>query len=144
MEKAKRFEDLWIWQEARNLAKTIYADFGLGLPGAKDFGFRDQIQRAGLSIMNNIAEGFERNSDAKFARFLDMAKGSCGEVRSLYYTAEDLGYVTQEVAKKQRDKAVRIAAGIASLTGHLRKSKGQRVEESQGKTNSVPIKPLDR
>lgn len=133
MEKAKRFEDLWIWQEARNITKEIYADFGPGLLGAKDFGFRDQIQRAGLSIMNNVSEGFERNSDAEFARFLDMAKGSCGEVRSLYYTAEDLGYVTQEVAKRQRDKAVRIAAGIASLAGHLRKSKSHRVEESQSK-----------
>ena len=140
MEKAKRFEDLWIWQEARNLTKEIYADFGPGLPGAKDFGFRDQIQRAGLSIMNNISEGFERNSDAEFARFLDMAKGSCGEVRSLYYTAEDLRYITQEVAKRQRDRAVRIAAGIASLTGHLRKSKGQRVDGSKSKSlgNRVP------
>lgn len=136
MEKAKRFEDLWIWQEARTLTKEIYAAFGPGLPGAKDFGFRDQIQRAGLSIMNNIAEGFEKNSDAEFARFLDMAKGSCGEVRSLYYTAEDLGYITQEVAKRQRDRVVRIAAGIASLTGHLRKSKGQRVEGSQSESRS--------
>jgi four helix bundle protein len=76
--------------------------------------------------MNNISEGFERNSDAEFARFLDMAKGSCGEVRSLYYTAEDLGYITQEVARNQRDRVVRIAAGIASLTGHLRKAKGQK------------------
>ena len=139
MEKAKRFEDLWIWQEARTLTKEIYAAFGPGLSGAKDFGFRSQIQRAGLSIMNNISEGFERNSDAEFARFLDMAKGSCGEVRSLYYTAEDLGYITQEVAKKQRDRVVRIAAGIASLTGHLRKSKSQKVEKSQNKSHGQKV-----
>jgi len=103
MEKAKRFEDLWIWQHARELVKEIYKDFDSGA-GSKDFGFRDQIQRAGVSIMNNIAEGFERSTDAEFARFLDVAKGSCGEVRSLYHTAEDLDYVD----------------AITALTSHLR------------------------
>jgi four helix bundle protein len=120
MEKAKRFEDLWIWRQARELVKEIYKDFGAGT-GSKDFGFRDQIQRAGVSIMNNIAEGFERSTDAEFARFLDVAKGSCGEVRSLYYTAEDLAYVTSTVAEARRSRARQISAGIASLALHLRK-----------------------
>jgi four helix bundle protein len=97
MEKAKRFEDLWIWQEARKLVKDIYQDFRTG-SGSKDFGFRGQIQEAGVSIMSNIAEGFERHTDPEFARFLDIAKGSYGEVRSLYYTAEDLNYIAPEVA----------------------------------------------
>lgn len=119
MEKAKRFEDLWIWQQARELVKEIYKDFGAG-PGSKDFGFRNQIQNAGLSIMNNIAEGFERSTDAEFARFLDMAKGSCGEVRSLYYTAEDLASVDGTTGDARRVKARQIAAGIAGLTSHLR------------------------
>jgi len=119
MEKAKRFEDLWIWQHARELVKEIYKDFGSGT-GSKDFGFRDQIQRAGVSIMNNIAEGFERSTDAEFARFLDVAKGSCGEVRSLYHTAEDLDYVDAITAEARRVKARQIAAGIAALTSHLR------------------------
>ena len=117
--KAKRFEDLWIWQHARELVKEIYRDFHSGA-GSKDFGFRDQIQRAGVSIMNNIAEGFERSTDAEFARFLDMAKGSCGEARSLYYTAEDLGYVDATTADARRVKARQIAAGIAALTAHPR------------------------
>lgn len=122
MEKAKRFEDLWIWQEARGLVHEVYSDFGTG-GGAKDYGFRDQIQRAAVSIMNNIAEGFERVTDADFARFLDLAKGSCGEVRSMYYTAEDLSYVDPTAADARRSKARQISAGIASLTAHLRKER---------------------
>ena len=122
MEKAKRFEDLWIWQRARELVKEIYNDFRTG-PCSKDYGFRDQIQKAGVSIMNNIAEGFERHTDSEFARFLDIAKGSCGEVRSMYYTAEDLGYINSETADIRRSKAKQISAGIASLTVHLRKLK---------------------
>ena len=92
MEPAKRFEDLWIWQQARALVKDIYGDFGKATLAERDFGFRDQIQRAGLSIMNNIAEGFERQSDIEFARYLVISRGSSGEVRSMYYVAEDLGY----------------------------------------------------
>lgn len=120
MEKARRFEDLWIWQQARSLVKEIYEDFNTGF-GSKDFGFRDQIQRAGISIMNNTAEGFERKSDIEFARFLDIAKGSCGEVRSMYYSAEDLNYVKPEVAESRRNKAKQIAGGITSLVTHLKK-----------------------
>lgn len=123
MEKAKRFEELWIWQEARGLVGEVYKDLQLGAPGNRDFGFKDQIQRAVLSIMNNISEGFERTTDADFARFLDIAKGSCGEVRGMYYLAEDLKYVTQDVAEIRRTRARKIAGGIASLTAHLRGSK---------------------
>ena len=119
-EKVKRFEDLWIWQQARELVKDIYRDFGPGTKGCNDFGFKNQIQRAGISIMNNIAEGFERNSNAEFARFLDISRGSCGEVRSMYYTAEDLNYVTPETADNRRKRVAQIAAGITSLAEHLR------------------------
>jgi len=131
MEKARHFEDLWIWQEARSLAKEIYGDFNQG-SCARDYGFREQVQKAGVSIMNNIAEGFERNTDADFARFLDISKGSCGEVRSMYYTAEDLLYIKPEVAEIRRSMAKRIAGGIASLIGHLRKQEeSRRVQKSK-------------
>ena len=116
----KTFEDLWIWQEARALVKLIYQDFGKGTLGYNDFGFKDQIQRAGISIMNNTAEGYERPSKADYARFLDIAKGSCGEVRSMYYTAEDLEYVTKDIANDRREKAIKISKGIASLTVRVR------------------------
>jgi four helix bundle protein len=118
--KAKRFEELWIWQEARSFVKSVYVDTKNN-KCASDFGFRDQIQKAAISIMNNIAEGFERSSDADFARFLDIAKGSCGEVRSMCYTAEDLCYVDHDTAMERREKAAVISAGIKSLSNHLRK-----------------------
>ena len=117
---ARRFEEFWVWQQARELVKEIYEDLRAGT-GSKDFGFRDQIQRAGVSVMNNIAEGFERFTEIEFARFLDVARGSCGEVRSMYYTAEDLRYVSSDVANTRRSKARQISAGIASLATHLRR-----------------------
>lgn len=117
---AKSFEELWIWQQARTLVKEVYLDFRDGTSCGTDFGFKSQIQRASVSVMNNIAEGFERLSDGDFARFLAIAKGSCGEVRSMYYTAEDLNYVSAEIASQRRDKAKQFAAGIMSLIAHLR------------------------
>ena len=122
MEKAKTFEDLWIWQESRDLVRSVYGDFGDGSSGHRDYGFRDQIQRAGISIMNNIAEGFERSSDAEFARFLDIAKSSCGEVRSMYYPAQDVGYIADELGEQRRMQCRRLSAGIASLMSHLKKA----------------------
>ena len=71
--------------------------------------------------MNNIAEGFERSSDKDFARFLDIAKASCGEVRSMLYLAEDLNYVDSRGSKELRDKAVSISKGISALSKHLRR-----------------------
>lgn len=117
MNKVESFEGLRIWQEARVLVKQIYSD----MKGSNDWGFRDQLQRAGISIMNNIAEGFERNSDTEFARFLNIAKGLAGEVRSMYYSAEDLGYGTKEVASERREYAKGISKGIGTLEGYLRK-----------------------
>ena len=120
MSSVKVFEDLRIWQEARGLIKEIYSTFGVSSPAEKDYGFRDQVQRASVSIMNNIAEGFERNSDAEFARFLTIAKGSCGEVRSLLYTAQDLKYISDKDAEKLRDVSISISKGIYTLTKHLK------------------------
>ena len=92
--KVERFEDLVIWQEARELVKSIYQLTSKG-PFKKDFGLKDQVQRAAVSIMNNIPEGFERNNNNEFIRFLLISKGSAGELRSLLYVSLDLKYITQ-------------------------------------------------
>jgi four helix bundle protein len=84
--KIERFEDIIAWQKAKELTVQIYFLF----ENSKDFGFKDQIQRASVSVMNNIAEGFERKSNNEFKQFLFIAKGSCGEVRSMLYLAKEL------------------------------------------------------
>lgn len=92
----KKFEEIIAWQKARLLTNLTYSLFR----DCKDFSFRDQIQRASVSIMNNIAEGFERDTDKDFRHFLFISKGSCGEVRSMAYLASDLGYISDEDYKK--------------------------------------------
>ena len=88
-----KFEDLIAWQKARQLTRQIYSitsksDF------SKDFGLRDQIRRAAISVMSNIAEGYDRRGLAEFQHFLGIAKGSCAEVKSQLYVATDVGYLT--------------------------------------------------
>lgn len=112
------FENLWIWQEARRIVSNVYGDFAAGA-GKNAFGFRSQIQRAAVSIMNNIAEGYERETSADFARFLTIAKASCGEVRSMYFIAEDLAYVPAAVATERRTQARRVSGGIAQLRNRV-------------------------
>lgn len=90
--KIERFEDIISWQKARELTMLIYQLF----KDSKDYGFRDQIQRASLSIMNNIAEGFERHTDKGLRCSQYIAKGSCGEVRSMLYVAKELRYITTD------------------------------------------------
>lgn len=85
-------ENLYIWQEAGKFVNAIYKMMAT----CKDWDFKDQIQRASVSIMNNIAEGLESGSDAKFINFLNIAKGSCSEVRSMLYLCEDLSFCTPD------------------------------------------------
>jgi four helix bundle protein len=89
--RIERFEDILAWQKAKELTIQIYKLF----EQSKDFGFKDQIQRASVSIMNNIAEGFERRSNKEFSHFLYIAKGSCGEVRSMLVLAKELNKITE-------------------------------------------------
>ena len=87
-----RFEDILAWQKAKELTLGVYRTFR----DNRDYSFRDQIQRASVSVMNNIAEGFERKGDREFQRFLYIAKGSAGEVRSMLYIARELKYITED------------------------------------------------
>ena len=114
---ARRFEDLRIWQEAKAQVKAVYSAFR----DCRDYAFRDQIQRAAVSVMSNIAEGFERHTDKDFAHFLDLAKGSCGEVRSLLYAAEEVGLLAESEAQNLRVNAESVSRKIAAFTRHLRK-----------------------
>ncbi|MEI6753169.1 MAG: four helix bundle protein [Paludibacter sp.] len=115
----KCFEDLRIWQDARVFANQIY-DLTESM---KDFGFRDQIQRAAVSVMNNIAEGFDYGSDAMFIRYLDISKASCGEVKSMLYLAEDRKFCSPEKAIELREKAKSISSGIQALIKYLKNKK---------------------
>ncbi len=119
MARAERFEDLRVWQEARALVRAIRS----ATREVRDFGFRDQIRSAALSVMNNVAEGFERRTDSDFAHFLDMAKGSAGEVRSMTYVAEDEAIFMPDLAQTLRADCLRLSGGLATLAAYLRKTK---------------------
>jgi four helix bundle protein len=104
-------ENLFIWQESRKVVNGIYAI----MTENRDFGFKDQIQRAAVFIMNNIAEGFESGSDAKFINFLNIAKGSCSEVRSMLYLCEDFKYCSIEERTELQKQIKQISTGIVNL-----------------------------
>ena len=121
MEKVQKFEDLTIFQNARKLTKDIYTitkqdDF------AKDVRFVQQIHASAGSIMDNIAEGFERDGNREFSNFLYIAKGSCGEVRSQIIRASDVGFIDKETAKRLYEDSLSLSKSIATLITSLKKS----------------------
>ena len=119
----RSFENLRVWQEARDFVNDIYRV----MQSCRDFGFRDQIQRAAVSIMNNIAEGNESGSDAKYINFLYIAKGSCSEVRSMLYLCEDLGFCTAEKHKELHDKSQSISGSLKKLITYIENNKHSRL-----------------
>lgn len=132
MKRIERFEDLVAWQKARALAQEVYK-ITRDRAFARDIGLAGQFQRAAVSIMANIAEGFERNRAAEFHQFLSVAKGSCAEVRSHLYAAHDAGYLD----KNRFDEALGRAEEVARIIGGLRASvEGQRRQVSS--RNGVP------
>ena len=118
MATIERFEDIKAWQAARDLVSAIYRVTAQG-QFAKDFGLRDQVRRASVSVMSNIAEGFERSSDREFRRFLYIAKGSAGEVRSHLFVAVDLGYITAEEFSDLRTKSEEVAKSLSGFITYL-------------------------
>ena len=120
----EKFQDLVAWQKARVLTAEIYQLTTQG-PFARDFGLRDQIQRAAVSVMSNIAEGFERGSRAEFHQFLVIAKGSCAELRSQLYTAVDVSYIDNETFERVSllaEEVSRILGGLRSSVARQRKA----------------------
>lgn len=118
----KYFEDLDVWKEARRLTNEVYAATrGAGF--SKDFGLRDQMRRATVSIMSNIAEGFERGGNQEFIQFLYIAKGSCGEVRSQLHVALDQGYLGREEFVQMFNSLKKLSGMIANLIDYLKGSR---------------------
>lgn len=117
----RQFEDLLVWQKARHLTKEIYgvtSQSGF----SKDFGLSGQIQRAAVSIMSNIAEGYERGSPGDYARFLSIAKASCGEVRSQLYVALDVGYINESAFQHLSALSQEISRMLSALIKNVREA----------------------
>ena len=124
----RSFEGLRVWQQSRVFVNSIY-DI---MKEVRDYGFRDQIQRAAVSIMNNIAEGSESGSDAKYVNFLQISRGSCSEVRSMLYLCLDRKMINQETFDKLKSEAISISNQIYRLIESI--SQGQRdSDKGQGR-----------
>lgn len=121
MTTIKNFEELNAWQKARELAGYVY-ELTRQEKFSRDFGLRDQVQRAASSVMHNIAEGFESGSDPEFVRFLKMARRSAGEVQSQLYLALDVGYITEEERLRAHILAAEVKRLINGMMTYLRKS----------------------
>ena len=150
MSTIKQFEELLMWQKARELTREVYKNLNfdtfkhLNLP--YDRGFCDQIQRASVSIMSNIAEGFERGTKLEFLNYLYIAKGSAGEVRAQLYVALDVGYVNSETFKYLNSLVLSCSRLIFSFVESLKVSefKGQQYKRTPKKgmsdTNTMLLK----
>jgi four helix bundle protein len=122
MAKIERFEDVEAWKKARELSRAIYSFTASGAI-SKDFGLRDQMRRAAVSIMSNIAEGFERNGNREFIQFLTFAKGSTGELKAQLYVALDARMIDQENFTSFYQQADEIGRVIGGLIKYLLQSK---------------------
>ncbi len=120
--KIINFEDLDVWKKSRKLVNEIYS-LTKKQRFSKDFGLVDQIRRSGVSVMSNIAEGFERGSNTEFIRFLYIAKASCGETRSHLFIAFDQGYLSEEELENAKSFAKSVSRMIGGFIGYLRGSK---------------------
>ena len=121
MANIERFEDIESWKLAREITKLIYevtsrANF------SKDFALTNQIRRASISILSNIAEGFERNGDKEFVQFLTIAKGSCGEVRAQLYIASDQNYIDENEFETIQGMLVETSRMLSGLIKYLKQS----------------------
>ncbi len=135
--QVKNFEDLEIWKDARALTRAIY-QLTRDPKFSKDFGLRDQIRRAAVSIMSNIAEGFERGGNQEFIQFLYVAKGSCGEARCQLYVALDQSYVAAKDCSDASNSLRRLSIMISNLIDYL---KGSGMKGSKYTATKRPKSP---
>ena len=138
MAKIERFEDIEAWKRSRLLTKKVY-DCTKQRGFDKDFGLKDQIRRASVSTMSNIAEGFERGGNQEFLQFLATAKGSSGEVRAQLYVALDQGYITQQQFDDMQNDAESVSKMVGGFMTYLQKSglRGSKYNKRE-KTNLEP------
>ncbi len=127
-----KFEDLPVWQAARKLAVSLY-ELTRQQPFCDDWGLCRQLQRTAVSVLSNIAEGFERGSKTEFIQFLFIAKGSAGEARAQLYIAFDLNYITAEQLQKTVTHCEQVSRQLAGLIEYLKQSefKGHKFREPQ-------------
>lgn len=119
--KVECFEDLNVWETARELVRLIYT-FTRKKNFLRDYSLVDQIRRSSISIMSNIAEGFERGSNKEFVQFLYVAKGSCGEVRSQIYVALDQQYISEDEFAKAKEECLKISGMVSNFIRYLKSS----------------------
>ncbi|RJP55260.1 MAG: four helix bundle protein [Anaerolineaceae bacterium] len=136
MTTAKRFEDLEVWQRAKDLTNLIYKHSADGA-FSRDFGLRDQMRRASVSIMSNIAEGFESQTQAMFIKFLGYAKGSVGELRAQLYIARDQDYITEEDFNTMFSTAKICSRQLSRFIQYLESQPNARRVREEGVTYNV-------
>ena len=117
----ERFEDIEAWKRAREVTKTIYLLSSTG-DFSRDYGLKDQIRRAAVSVMSNIAEGFERDGNREFISFLKIAKASCGEARSQLYVALDQDFISRDDFEKANSQLNQTSRLIAGFMNYLKQS----------------------
>jgi len=143
----RRFEDIQAWQKARHLVVRVYQASAEG-PLSKDYGLRNQLCRAAVSAMSNIAEGFARNTDKDFAHFLDVAKASAVEVQSLLYVALDVQYISDQQFRslfQEADETIRLIGGFCAFLRNQRPAASARRPYSavQSSVNQATDRPGD-
>jgi four helix bundle protein len=120
--KAKSIEELLVWQRARELVNNVYS-LTKKQNFRRDFSLVDQIRRATISVMSNIAEGYERGSNTEFIQFLYIAKASCGEFRTQLLIALDQGYINKEELEKAKELALKVSGMLSNFISYLKRSK---------------------
>lgn len=134
----ERFEDLEIWKEARELCKLVFR-ITEKEPFCRDFKLRDQIKASSGSIMDNIAEGFERGGNKEFVMFLGISKGSCGECRSQAYRSFDYQYINNETLEDLITRTVQLSKKISSFITYLKRSEFKGSKYHVSEPNDQPL-----
>jgi len=144
MGKVSCFEDLEVWQKARDFAKLIYEYSSKG-SFAKDFSLKDQINRSAGSIMDNIAEGFERGGNKEFIQFLSYSKGSSGEARSQLYRALDKTHIEQLEFDLLRNKSIELSKQLSGFISYLKTSemRGAKYTNEPAETYGIQLPDLE-